>query len=136
LGNKLFEDIYQKTHLQEMALMCLIKANQRVLPNGMRIEVITTEYQGTGEEPHFHLFPANHSPRSGNQDLITRVALTETRPQSPEEVHQIKGNNPVPKEYQKAIFEWSQKNDEKLKVNNWELTRTFWDRQAASFRSG
>jgi hypothetical protein len=138
---KLFEQIYNETHphLREMALMTLIQANPRTLPNGMRIEVITNEYQGTGEEPHFHLFPANHISRRGkanNYDLITRIALTEDPPKSPEDVHEIKGNNPVPKEYKEAIFEWSQENDKKLGVNNWILTRDFWDRQAASVKSG
>lgn len=136
-----FEDIYNETHkpLREMALMALIRANPRTIPKGMRIEVITTEYKGTGEEAHFHLFPANHIPRNGkanNYDLITRVALTNDIPKSPEDIYEIKGNNPVPEEYKEAIFQWSQENDKELGVNNWKLARNFWDKQAASVRSG
>ena len=29
------------------------------LKNGMRLEVITSEYKNTGEEPHLHLFQQN-----------------------------------------------------------------------------
>jgi len=135
---KLFEKIYEMTHpFQERALMALVKSNPETLPKGMRIEVITTENKGTGEEPHFHLFPANHVPKKGkanNYDLITRVALTEEPPNQPSDVHSITGNNPVPEEYQKAIFDWSQENDEEIRLNNWKLTRVFWDKQKASFR--
>jgi hypothetical protein len=132
--------IYSETHspLREMALMALIQANPQTLPGGMRIEVITNEYQETGEEPHFHLFPADHVSRRGkanNYDLITKIALTEDPPKSPEDIHEIKGNSPVPKEYKEAIFTWSRENDRKLGVNNWILTRDFWDRQAASVKS-
>lgn len=137
--NKLFEKIYNMTHpepLREMAMMVLIESNPSTLPKGMRIDVITTEHTGTGEEPHFHLFPASHIAKKGkanNDDLITRVALTEIPPGQPSDVHSIAGNNPVPKEYQKAIFDWSQKDDEESGLNNWKQTRLFWNKQTASF---
>jgi hypothetical protein len=105
----------------------------------MRIEVINTEYKGTGEEPHFHLFPANHVPRKGkanNRDLITRVHITEEPPKGPRDGKARPGNSPVPREYQEAIFRWSRKRDDKYKINNWDLLNLFWERQAASFRPG
>ena len=129
----------QSEHLREMALMGIIQANPRMLPNGARIEVITSEYKGTGEEPHFHLFPANHKSKAGkanNYDLITRVALTKELPEYENDIHSIKDNNPVPKEYQKAIFKWSKEIDEESGLNNWKMARLFWNKQAASFRSG
>ena len=142
MKSKLFEyvlSLIDRQPLREMALMALIRADPRTLPKGMRIEVITTEYKGTGEEQHFHLFPANHISRKGkanNYDLITRVALPEKPPNGPEEIYAITNNPIVPKEYQRAIYEWSRSDDEKTGCNNWKLTRTFWERQAASVKFG
>ena len=138
---KTFEQIYENKlePLQEMALLGLVKSNPRTLPKGMRIEVITKEFKETGEEPHFHLFPANHIPKSGNAnnyDLITRVALTEEQPKDISYIRPIAKNNPIPKEYKNAIFNWSQENDDETGVNNWKLARTFWNKQVASVHSG
>ena len=49
-------------HLQEMATIGRKEAC-RGLKDGMRLEVITSEYRNTGEEPHLHLFLASHSNR-------------------------------------------------------------------------
>lgn len=71
--------------LQEMATVGR-KDSCKELPKGMRIEVITSEYNGTGEEPHLHLFPASHKDKNGkanNYDLITRVKVTNLPPSSP-----------------------------------------------------
>jgi hypothetical protein len=52
-----------------------------------------------------------------------------------EEVHTIKDNVPIPKEYREAIFEWSRHIDEESGLNNWKMARVFWNKQAASFRA-
>ena len=138
---KTFEQIFnffRKEPLREMALMAKIEAYSK-LPKGMRIDIITTEYKGTGEEPHFHLFPANHIPRKGranNYDLITRVAITENIPSQPSDIRAIAGNKDVPKEYQEAIFKWSQENDDELNINNWRLLKSFWKKMEATFSYG
>jgi hypothetical protein len=116
--------------------MALIPAGSGNLPDGMRIEVIVTECQSAGGEPHFHLFPASHQLRKGKAnyyDLITRVLLTEGPPEHIADVQAVKGNKPVPAEYQEAVFKWARENDKELGVNNWVLMRDFWDRMAASF---
>ena len=99
------------------------------LKNGMRLEVITSEYKNTGEEPHLHLFPASHIDRTGkdnNYDLITRVKVTDFQPKSPEDIVAIEDNPKVSEDYQKAIYEWSKK-DNKRGVNNWVAVQIVWD---------
>ena len=140
-----YNDLYPETEhlkeqepLREMALMALIKSNSK-LPKGMRIEIITSEYQGTGEKPHFHLFPANHISRPGkanNYDLITRVEITDNLPSQPSDIHAIEGNDLLSKKYQKAIFEWSQEDDDEFGINNWRVLKAFWKRMEATFSYG
>jgi hypothetical protein len=138
----LFEIVYNLTHrerLREMACIALIKSNPRTLPDGMRLDVITKEYKGTGEEPHFHLFPANHTARDGkanNYDLITRVALPNNPPKTPNEVRAIQGNKPIPKEYQNAIYNWARERYKNLEISNWVFSRSVWDAQAAAIHTG
>ena len=125
-----FESIYNKSeHLQEIATVGRKEASKD-LPNGMRLEVITSEYQNTGEEPHLHLFPANHKDRNGksnNYDLITRVKVTDTAPASPpQDVVAIHDNPPLTEDYKKAIYEWSKDNN-KRGINNWVAVQIIWD---------
>jgi hypothetical protein len=130
------ENSCENEHFQEMALMGKVASNKD-LPKGMRIDVITTEFKGTGEEPHFHLFPANHITKNGksnNYDLITRVKITENPPNNPDSVQPIVDNPPVPKEYQKAIWEWAFQT--KRGVTNWERTKIVWEAQAAAVSYG
>ena len=99
------------------------------LPQGMRLEVVTSEYIGTGEEPHMHLYPASHKDRTGkanNYDLIARVKVTENPPKNPGEVVSIKDNKAVPKEYRQAIYEWANQSN-KYGVNNWIAVKMFWE---------
>lgn len=133
------ERLKELQKVREMALMALVQGNPRTLPNGMRIEVITSEFKGTGEEPHFHLFPANHRTRDGranNYDLITRVAITKEIPSQPSDIHAIANNEPVPKEYQEAIYEWSQKDDEEFGLNNWRQLQLFWNKMSNTLSYG
>ena len=74
------------------------------LKKGMKLIIYSSEYHGTGEEHHMHLYPASHKPYIYD-DLITKIKVTETPPKSPDDVVAIKDNPPVPKEYQEAIFE-------------------------------
>ena len=115
-------------HLWEMAVVGHRDADKK-LPKGMKLEVETSEYHGTGEEPHMHLYPASHINRKGkanNYDLITRVKVTEEPPQSPDDVVAIKNNPPVPKKYKQAIFEWS-KGFSKRGFNNWDRVLEIWE---------
>ena len=115
-------------HLWEMATVGRQDACKG-LKNGMRLEIITSEYKNTGEEKHLHLFPASHRDRTGkanNYDLITRVKITDEPPQSPSDIVAIKDNPDVPEEYQIAIFEWS-KGKTKHGTNNWRHILDVWD---------
>jgi len=138
MKSKLFEIIYNLTHKEpweERALMTIVNGNP-TLPKGMRIDIIVEE-KTAKEEPHFHLFPANHIPKKGranNYDLITRVAITEIPPSKPSEIHAITENKLVPSEFQEAIFIWSKENVKNSKINNWKLAEKFWEAQANAFR--
>ena len=115
-------------HLWEMATVGRQDACKG-LKNGMRLEIITSEYKNTGEEKHLHLFPASHIDRIGkanNYDLITRVKVTDEPPQTPSDIVAIKDNPDVPEEYQIAIFEWS-KGETKHGTNNWRHILDVWD---------
>jgi len=119
---------------QERALIALVKANPKTLPEGMRIEVITTKYNATSEKPHFYLFPADHTPKKGNAnnyDLISRVFLSDEPPKNIEDIRAIKGNKPISEIYKKAILKWSHETDDILKINNWLLANIFWEKQTA-----
>lgn len=115
--------------LWEMGCLCRIPSGQMGLKYGMVIEVQTSEYQGTGEEPHFHLYPASHRDRKGkanNYDLITRVRVTEQPPTRPDDIQAIYGNPPVPRVYQQAIYRWSRAAN-KRGINNWTRILELWD---------
>ena len=115
-------------HLWEMATVGRQDACKG-LKNGMRLEIITSEYKNTGEEKHLHLFPASHRDRTdkaNNYDLITRVKITDEPPQTPSDIVAIKDNPDVPEEYQIAIFNWSKGNN-KQGVNNWVAVQIVWD---------
>jgi hypothetical protein len=97
---------------------------------GMRLEIETSEYKGTGEEPYFHLYKAKHRSGDRKDSSITRVALTETPPSKIEDLHPIKGNPPIPKSYLKPILDWSK--GKKREVNNWVNALNMWDAIQAS----
>jgi hypothetical protein len=122
-----YEKIYQES-LKEMAVVGFKQATPKW--PGMKIEVETSEFHGTGEEAHAHLYPANH--KSGDKkDLITRFALTDEPPETSEDVRVIKGNPPLTIDYKNAIFQWSQENN-KRGINNWIATLITWDAIQAS----
>jgi len=103
-----FESIYNKSELlQEMATVGRKEASKD-LPNGMRLEVITSEYQNTGEEPHYQSKSDRYS--SG----------------FPQDVVAIHDNPPLTEDYKKAIYEWSKDNN-KRGINNWVAVQIIWD---------
>lgn len=120
--------VFEEDRIIEMATVGRKDSNKN-LPKGMRLEVITSEYENTGEEPHLHLFPATHKDRNGkanNYDLITRVKVTDFQPSSKDDIVAIKDNPEVDEDYKNAIFEWS-KETNKRGVNNWVAVQIIWD---------
>lgn len=119
--------IVRKNRLNEMALIGY--SAKRGGFKGMKLEIISSEYKGTGEEPHIHLFPANHIDKDGksnNHDLITRVKLTKEFPKSPNDIVAIKDNPEIQDEYKEEIYKWSQMNN-KYGINNWLNALNIWD---------
>ena len=130
---KSVEEIPEKpsTPLKEIALVGRMPATSKWA--GMMLEIQTSEFNATGEEPHIHLFSADH--RCGDPSgLITRIALTEKPPEKPEDIHSIKGNPPIPKDYIQPIFKWSKSTEDD--VNNWKYTRFVWKAIQASVSDG
>jgi hypothetical protein len=135
MHSDIFEKIYikfRKNRIAPMREMVRVfkKDTDSNLPNGFLIEMITPEFKGTGEEPHFHLFPANHIDRrskQNNYDLVSRVHITKNLPSQLEDIHAInnKKNPLLPKNYQLALFNLF-KNNSKL----WEKLQDLWDLQA------
>lgn len=115
----------EREPLQEMARLCKMQSGRMGLKKGMIIEVVTREYQGTCEEPHFHLYPASHK-FGDKSDLITRVRITQKRPLKAEQVMAIADNTDVPYEYKEAIVAWAQQRDS-FGDNNWESVKKLWN---------
>jgi hypothetical protein len=133
---KHFEEVYtnsqDKIPLKEMAVLGYKSATPKW--PGMKIEVETSEYQGTGEKPHAHLYAANH--KSGHKEgLITRFELTDKHPEKPSDIKPLNGNPAIPADYVQPIFEWSQSNN-KRGVNNWTNALNMWDAIQASVHPG
>ncbi len=119
--------------LQEMARIITVESGKAGkllgIENGVIIEVITSEYKDTGEEPHFHLFPGNHKDKKGkanNYDLITRVKITKELPKSKDDIVAIKDNKAVPEDYKNFIYNWSKKTN-KFGFNNWLVLQNMWN---------
>jgi hypothetical protein len=120
------------TPMKEMAVLGLVPATPKWA--GMRIEIETSEYKGTGEKPHAHLYPANH--KSGNKDdLITRFELTKKRPRKPKDIHSVDNNPAIPIDYLQPIFDWSRRTN-KRGINNWKFALGVWDAIQASKAPG
>jgi len=131
--NKIFEKVLKESNTQKINEKSVLPGGQplkemavvgrkQATPKwkGMSLEIYTSEFKGTGEEPHIHLFPANR------ENLITRIALTKEKPQKPTDLHPIKDNSPIPKDYFDPIFEWVQ-GTSKRGTNNWENALNIWD---------
>jgi len=126
------EEQYAQSHLREMAVVGRMAATPKW--DGMKLEIETSEYKGTGEMPHLHLYPANH--KSGERSgLITRIALTENPPETTNDLRPIKDNAEIPKDYLLPILEWSRKSN-KRGVNNWQSALVVWDSIQASVSHG
>jgi len=125
---KLFEEIFNErvTRLKEIAVVGMIPATPKW--EGMKLEIETYEYSGTGEEPHVHLYTASHKTGNRNDPPITKIVLTEDSPDKVEDLHSIKDYPSIPKEYLQPILDWAKdSNRRNKKITNWESSLIIWD---------
>ena len=99
------------------------------LPKGLRIEIIMYNSNDARAMPNFYLFPYKHKNREGfenNYDLIGRIALTDKRPETIEDIIPLEGYE-VPVDVRNAVLQWAKES------NNWEGAKANWERGKKGF---
>ena len=99
------------------------------LPKGLRIEIVMYNANDAHAMPNLYLFPYKHKVRDGienNYDLIGRIALTDKRPETIEDIIPLEGYE-VPVEVKRAVLQWANES------SNWENAKSNWERGKKGF---